>query len=112
MPIRHGGPADAQRARLAAQRKRAEREARRHIVPLKDRPRDDCQIDRTAVDYALRGWRQHAVRLRRTELVEAVRVGTERGLGAPALADLLCLHEREVSRLRAEGRAAMEGRAA
>lgn len=89
----------------AAAASRTVREQRRHIVPTGQRPPDDGIVDHIAINLALRGWRNHAMALRRAELVEAVRIGTNLGIGAPELADLLCLWEREVTRFRAELRA-------
>lgn len=104
-------PAARARAAQAAQEHRHAREAARFKVPLGDRPPDDDDIDDVAIDLALRGHRRYAVTLRRTELVEAIRIGTARGIGVPELADLLCLWEREVQRFRAEGRAARQKQA-
>jgi hypothetical protein len=85
--------------------RRAEREARRHIVPLTQRRLDDGIIDDTAIDLALRHWRRYGAALTRAELAEAIRIGIDRGLGTPELAERLCLWEREVERFRAELRA-------
>ena len=92
-------------ARRADYHRRQAREAARFKVPVRSRPVDDDLVDEVAIDLALRGWRTYAVTLRRAELIEAIRIGAERGIGGPQLADLLCLYEREVQRLRAEGRA-------
>jgi hypothetical protein len=91
--------------RLGDQRRKAARDASRTIVAITARPEDDGLIDHIAIDLALRGFAAYARTLRRGELVEAVAEGTRRELGAPELADLLLLHEREVQRLRAERRA-------
>lgn len=99
-------------ARRADYHRRQAREAARFKVPLSDRPVDDDLVDEVAIDLALRGWRKYAVKLSRAELVEAIRIGAERDLGTPQLADLLCLYEREVQRLRAEGRAERQAVAA
>lgn len=103
MPYRRN-PADRARYRQAEMEKRAIREQTRRVVPLRQRRDDDWIVDEVAIDYALRGWPDHAERLGRKELLEAVAEGTRRGMGAPALADLLLLHEREVERLRDETR--------
>lgn len=101
---------DEQRRRHAASHmaRRVERETARRIVPITERPLDDGIVDHVAVELALRGWRGHAIALRRAELVEAIRLGTAQGLSGPELADLLCLWEREVTRLRAEARELQE----
>lgn len=90
----------------AANARRVEREHARHIVGIDARPSDDDIVDEVAIDMALRGWRRYAEQLTRAELIAAIQEGERRGIGGPALADLLCLYERQVSTLRARGRMA------